>query len=362
MHRLVILVFAAWALLSATAWAQIPGAASSAAPARSWASVPRVVGRLQAADVGLIINTADPYSVEVGAYYAQRRSLAVEQVLRVELPVAASLTPAELAALRVQVDAFFGPSIQALALAWHQPFAVACNSITAALSLGFDAALCSQSCSPSKPSAYANARSAMPFKELGIRPSMLIAARNAAQARALIDRGVASDGQLGLRGARPAAAVFLSTPDKARNVRMQLYPPAGLLRPFGVEVRHLAASELATQRDVVLASTGAATIEGLGAVQWAPGGLGDHLTSFGGQLAAAHGQSTVLDWIESGAVASYGTVSEPCNHLQKFPHPQWLLLHYLQGATAIEAYWKSVLWPQQGLFVGEPLAAPFARH
>ena len=70
----------------------------------------------------------------------------------------------------------------------------------------------------------------------------------------------------------------------------------------------------------------------------------------------------MLDWIESGAVASYGTVSEPCNHLQKFPHPQWLLLHYLQGATAIEAYWKSVRWPQQGLFVGEPLAAPFGRR
>jgi len=35
-------------------------------------------------------------------------------------------------------------------------------------------------------------------------------------------------------------------------------------------------------------------------------------------------------------------------------------LHYLQGATAIEAYWRSVAWPQQSLFVGEPLAAPFA--
>jgi hypothetical protein len=48
-------------------------------------------------------------------------------------------------------------------------------------------------------------------------------------------------------------------------------------------------------------------------------------------------------------------------HLQKFPHPQVLLLHYLQGSTAIEAYWKSVAWPQQGVFIGEPLSAPFAR-
>ena len=67
-------------------------------------------------------------------------------------------------------------------------------------------------------------------------------------------------------------------------------------------------------------------------------------------------------WISAGATASHGTVSEPCNHRQKFPHPQVLLLSYLQGSTAIEAYWRSVLWPGQGLFVGEPLAAPFARR
>jgi uncharacterized protein (TIGR03790 family) len=95
---------------------------------------------------------------------------------------------------------------------------------------------------------------------------------------------------------------------------------------------------------------------------WAPGALADHLTSFGGQLTGRSGQTSALAWIDAGATASYGTVSEPCNHVQKFPHPQLLLLHYLQGASAIEAYWKSVRWPQQGLFIGDPLAAPFARH
>ena len=27
----------------------------------------------------------------------------------------------------------------------------------------------------------------------------------------------------------------------------------------------------------------------------------------------------------------------------------------------LEAYWRSVAWPAQGVFVGEPLEAPFAR-
>ena len=82
--------------------------------------------------------------------------------------------------------------------------------------------------------------------------------------------------------------------------------------------------------------------------------------NMGGDLAGPHDQTTALAWITAGATASHGTVSEPCSHLQKFPHPGWLIGHYAQGATAIEAYWKSVLWPQQSLFIGEPLAAPFA--
>ena len=55
-------------------------------------------------------------------------------------------------------------------------------------------------------------------------------------------------------------------------------------------------------------------------------------------------------------------MSEPCAFQQKFPHPKVLLLHYLQGNTAIEAYWRSVAWPLQGLFIGEPLAAPYRRR
>jgi len=43
----------------------------------------------------------------------------------------------------------------------------------------------------------------------------------------------------------------------------------------------------------------------------------------------------------------------------KFPQPAVVIGRYTRGETAAEAYWKSVAWPGQGLFVGEPLAAPF---
>jgi uncharacterized protein (TIGR03790 family) len=322
-------------------------------------SVPRVTGRLQAADIGVVINVDDPLSVQIGQYYITARRLKPKQVLRVNLPLRAALTPEEFEGLRLAIDERFGSSTQALALAWAMPYAVACNAITGALALGFDAEFCSRSCTPSRPSRYFNSPSNKPLRDHGFRLSMLLAARNFKDAKALIDRGVASDGTLGLRGRPPVAALMLATDDGNRRVRMPLYPPPTLLREFGVDIQHLPEAALQTAPHIVLAITGSIKPKLQPAPDWVPGGLGDHLTSVGGDLFGAHDQGTVLEWLESGATASHGSVSEPCNYPQKFPHPQLLLLHYIQGSTAIEAYWKSVLWPQQSLFVGEPLAAPF---
>jgi uncharacterized protein (TIGR03790 family) len=90
-----------------------------------------------------------------------------------------------------------------------------------------------------------------------------------------------------------------------------------------------------------------------------PGAIADHLTSTGGVLAGGQ-QMPAVAWITQGATATYGTVTEPCNLLEKFPDIEVLLQHYVQGETALEAYWKSVAMPGQGLFIGEPLARPFA--
>lgn len=344
--------------------AATPGAGVSharPAPMAAELRVPRVSGRLQAAQLGLVINSSDPYSVEVGAYYAGRRGLRPAQVLHVELPLRDALTAQEFEALRERIEQHFGADIQALALAWNAPFAVECNSITGALALGVDSALCANSCERSRASGYFNSASLQPWRDHGLRPSMLIAAGTVDAARRLIDRGVAADGSAGLRGAPPVVALYVPTQDVARNVRALLYPRAGLLAALGVEVRVRAPQEMPQQPRLIVLQTGLAQVPHLDALQWVPGALADHLTSFGGALRQRQGQTTALQWIESGATASYGNVSEPCNHLQKFPHPQALLLNYVQGSSAIEAYWKSVAWPQQGVFVGEPLAAPFAR-
>ena len=340
-----------------------PASAAMAVRSPAWIAVPRVAGRLTSKDLGLVINSADPYSVEVGEFYIRARRLSPEQVLRVELPLRARLTPDEFRAFDRKVSAYFGADTQALALAWVKPFAVACNSITAALGLGFDGELCERSCDPPlRFSPYFNSASTRPYTDLGLRLSMLLAADDVDSAKAMIERGVASDHTLGLRGAPPVNAWFVITPDRARSSRAVFFPPPGQLNRLGIDVHVEKTTALENVDRVLLYLTGLVRVPKLDTIGWVPGGVGDHLTSIGGVLDGSGSQMSATAWIASGATASYGTVSEPCSHPQKFPFGQVLLLQYAQGASVIEAYWKSVAWPQQGVFIGEPLAAPFARR
>lgn len=346
----------------AAEFSEAAASGSSPGSGRRWMTMPRVFGHLTAKDLGVVINTDDPYSVQVGEYYAKARGIPASRVLRISLPMKPTLAPDEFDDFKKQIDAFFGPKVQALALTWRLPYGVNCNSITGALAMGYDAKLCGNSCAvPGKTSTYFGSSSTKPFTDHRMRLSMLLAAKDADSAKALIDRGVRSDGTLGLRGAPAVNAHFVTTSDSIRSVRQQLFPPAGSNPPFGVDV-YLDQTEALKNADrVMLYQTGRAQVDFLETNEFVPGALGDHLTSFGGILDKPHGQMTVLSWIDAGVTATYGTTSEPCAHLQKFPHPQALIGFYLQGATALEAYWKSVAWPQQGLFVGEPLASPFGR-
>jgi len=64
-------------------------------------------------------------------------------------------------------------------------------------------------------------------------------------------------------------------------------------------------------------------------------------------------QMSVLRWLEAGARQLRRGV-EPCNFPAKFPEPAVVIARYTRGETAIEAYWKSVAGPGQGVFVASP--------
>lgn len=346
------------------------GAAQAAEPASApagteprWMRLPRLYGRITSQELGLVINTADPYSVAVGEYYAKRRGIPPEQVLRVQLPVRASLTREEFKALDETLRSRMPESVHGLALAWVKPYAVDCNSLTSALGMGLQADVCANSCAATRVSPYTGYFGAKPWLVIGMRPAMQLAARSIPSALAMIERGIASDHTLAASAPEPAVAYLAATPDAARNVRERLFPPAGAVPGVaGFGVARVKSEALPAMRRTLVYQTGLVRVPQPLGGEWLPGALADHLTSAGGLLDKpfGEGQMNILDWIDAGATASYGAVSEPCNHLQKFPHPQVLIQAYAQGVSALEAYWHSVAWPAQGVFVGEPLAAPFA--
>ncbi|MDP8568034.1 TIGR03790 family protein [Methylophilus aquaticus] len=314
---------------------------------------------LKPEDVAVIYNLGDSRSEEVARYYLQARQIPIENLIGVTLPKPGKevLSVPEFESLKSQIDAKLGKQ-QVLLLVWRAPFAVQCNSLTSALSLGLDLDQCKNSCAPGRDNPYFNSASRRPWADHQIRLSMLLPVTTVDSARALIDRGVLSEFSL-----NDAQAFFLKTRDAARSKpREPFFPLDGATVKSKKLVCHTLMSEaLERESAVMFYFTGQKRVPSLATNGYLPGAIADHLTSSGGVLRDTQDQMPVTQWLEAGVTGSYGTVSEPCNYWQKFPNPQVVMAHYLAGETLIEAYWKSVKWPMQGVFVGEPLAKPYAR-
>lgn len=310
---------------------------------------------LESSQVAVVVNTADRLSVAVGDYYSRRRHIPRLNVIRVSFdPRRDELPPEEFTRIRASVESQAGAQVQAYALTWARPYRVGCMSVTAAFALGFAAKYCAEGCKLTQPSPYFNTMTSRPHDDLHIRPAMSIAALDFAHAKALIDRGIDSDGTLP-RG----TAYLVATDDPSRNVRATTYDRLLAVKQQSVRIEVVHGAEIRDRSDILFYFIGAATVALPAGNRFLPGAVADHLTSFGGMLTADSGQMSSLRWLEAGATGSYGTVAEPCNFQGKFPNIGVLMGHYLAGETLIEAYWKSVLMPGQGLFIGEPLAAPF---
>ncbi len=306
-------------------------------------------------DIAVLINEDDPLSQQIGNYYQQARHIPESNMIRLRFSSERSvMTPQEFQQLKATIDRLTPNHVQAYAIAWTSPYRVGCMSLTSALALGFDEKYCSTECAPTAPSPYFNAPSQYPATDYKLRPTMMLAGTSFEQVKALIDRGIASDHSF-----PKGQAYLLSTSDKARNNRAMSYAQTAkdLAGVFPLQI--LETNFISDQKDILFYFTGIIRVPMLETLGFLPGALADHLTSAGGMLTDSP-QMSSLRWLEAGATASYGTVVEPCSYPQKFPSPAVAMFHYASGATAIEAYWKSVAWPGQGVFIGEPLAKPFA--
>lgn len=352
-------------------------------------------GRLLAGGSGLnvvvVVNQHSTNSVQLGNYYCERRQVPPQNLLRIHWPgsrVTWARSDFE-TVLRAPLNAMLSSrqlsnQVEYILLSMDIPYRVGdggpvltlgTNSTTSALHYGFKPDGCLVGCPPGlssctlaggSASAYAGSegifRQTPPLSAASNSwLVMMLTASNLNSAKLLVDRAVAADFSFPTQKAYLLRVADLNT-DPYRSARWINYEDA----VFDNRVRDVSL--------LVRSNTYSPSVAGfqLGSQfgrqgfflppnLLAPGGLADNFTSAGGFIFESNGHHPgVLDYTGSGAVASYGTVIEPCGYLEKFPSP----LNYFyqaRGFSAAEGYYQSVTNPYQGLLVGEPLCAPFAR-
>jgi uncharacterized protein (TIGR03790 family) len=341
-----------------------------------------LAGRLWAGGSGLnvivVVNQNSPNSVQLGNDYCELRGVPPQNLLRLTNWTGGSInwSPADFQnqlqnpLLGMIAARGLGRQARLVLLSMDIPYRVTdgdnVNSTTAALFYGFKTngapvvgiGSCSLPDNSSNSYAYSERPMSQATPDTATTNSflaMMLTDTSLAAAETIMRRGVAADCTY------PTQTVYLAkTSDAARNVRFVEFDNAMF--------ENAVAGNGAVQR-INSDATGFTNLLGLltGLANYSlptnafvPGGLADTLTSFGGYILENSGQTPVLAFLDGGAAASYGTVVEPCNYTQKFPDPVDYF-YQVRGFSAAEAYYQSVLNPFEGLFVGEPLAAPFAR-
>jgi uncharacterized protein (TIGR03790 family) len=329
-------------------------------------------------NVIVVVNQNSTNSVQLGNDYCEQRGVPPQNVLRLTNWTGGSInwSPADFQNQLVNpllaMIASRGLTNQAqfVLLSMDIPYrvtdATGQNSTTSALFYGFKTngapvagiASCSLPDNSSNSYAYSEMPFAQALPNTAVTNSflaMMLTDTNLAGAENILQRGVAADGSF------PTQTVYLAkTSDTARNVRFVEFDNSvfenQVAGNFAV-TRIQSDSTAFTNLFGLL--TGLANFA-LATNAFVPGGLGDTLTSYGGYILENSGQTPLLAFLEAGAAGSFGTVVEPCNYTQKFPDPVDYF-YQTRGFSLAEAYYQSVLNPFQGLSVGEPLAAPFAR-
>jgi uncharacterized protein (TIGR03790 family) len=332
-------------------------------------------------NVVVVVNQNSTNSVQLGNYYCERRGVPPQNFLRINWPVGniswnRSNFETNLLNPLVAMLANRGLTNQAdyVVLSMDIPYQVTAsngiNSTTAALFYGFKTDDCTTNCPAGIPGCNLPASSSNAYAgtEGIFRQTPPIAAgsnswlvtmitsSNLAQAQTIIDRSAASDGTF------PTQMVWLAkSTDLARNVRYVEFDntifDARVAGDFAIARTNLDSPYGLT--NLFGYQTGLYQFNILSNV-FVPGAIADSLTSYGGVILVPNDQTTLLVFLNAGASGSYGTVTEPCNWIQKFPSSQDYF-YQARGFSLAECYYMSLANPYQGLMVGEPLAAPFAR-
>ena len=168
-----------------------------------------------------------------------------------------------------------------------------------------------------------------------------------------LKRGVASD------STHPTGTVYYvtSTDIRSRCRQWQYLGVVNELSVLGVAVE-IVDKYPAMKRGVMGIMMGSESVPRAQGMTFAPGGVADHLTSWAAAFDNGS-QDKISAWIDMGATATAGTVTEPYALAQKFQNA-WFYVCYASGCTVLESYAQSIRCPLQILLIGDPLATPWA--
>lgn len=329
---------------------------------------------LKAGQLLVLVNTNDAQSVAVADEYMAAYGIPAENRLDLAFTKEKVMDDVEFVPVQRAVEDYLAtrPQIQGMVVTWTEPWRVSPPgdsvgmSITSALTFGFKPEYYNSQhlqCAPTARSPLYGQDLSEPFADFGLRPAMMLAGENQENVFELIERSQSA------RGTFPRTTGYLvRTTDSARSVR---YPqmedvdefwttPLGLkIDYFDNHAGRQADNSIRDENDVLYYFTGLKQVDYLDTLTFVPGAIADHVTSAGGRLTNSS-QMSALRWLEAGASGSFGTVTEPCNSTDKFPHVGMVIDRYYAGATLMEAYWQSVKQPGEGIFIGDPLTQPYA--
>jgi uncharacterized protein (TIGR03790 family) len=337
-------------------------------------------------NVVVVVNQNSANSVELGNYYCEQRGVPSQNLLRINWAGGmVDWTRSQFeATLRAPLNTMLAVrqltnQIDYVLLSMDIPYRVTentgvpqtsgVNSTTAALFYGFkldgDCSQCpvgllSCSLAPVSANLYAGTeaiyRQTPPISATSNNwMVMMLTSSNLPLAKAVVDRGVASDRSF------PTQSVYLAKSyDLARNIRYLTADDA----IFDARVRgnySIRATNLSSSSGLtgLLGFQNGVQAHSVTPDTFVPGALVDNLTSYGGAIFENSDHTDALDYLIAGATASHGTVVEPCAYFAKFASPR-NYFYQARGFSAAECYYQSLTNPYQGILVGEPLASPFA--
>jgi len=328
----------------------------------------------------VVVNRNSERSLELGRYYAEQRGIPDHLIIPVQVVTSNSISIAVYSNdIEGPVRAYIGRApwsnqVDAVVFSIDIPYRVfqppffdyRYAGLTATFYYGFytspDAwTFGCQIAAGSANAYYARERAfshTASFSSNRLRLASMLTASNMLVAKRQVDRATEADYQ------QPVSRVLLMrTTDTFRNVQWEEFERVlTLSRYHGAPQTQqwLNADSVIGTSNIIGVVAGRTAHSWIGANPPLPGSFGEHLTSYGGYLyEPSGGQMTILSWITNGYAGTHGTVVEPCAYTNKFASP---LLHYwyARGFSLGESFWMSVRNPYQGLFLGDPLCAPYA--